>query len=321
MAIEIIDAGELFDLKTEALSKQLLAARLTGEAVLPRLVALTTAPDNPANRSYIRALYKEAGALDRAHLEGQEEPGIFEALSFRDERRMRDYVTEHNAEPGLGMLLLRPFGNEEAAKELGLLQAVSDFQDVDGQAAGLDDRGQTLHTPATVRTCLELVEEANKEHGGLAGITRAAVIGNGPAVGRRTAQELEARGIEVTTITHNQNQHLMKHLGNYDAVIAAAGGPGSVEIINPFYLWRAPDDTRPPIIVIDAGYAVGKGETKPQGNLDRLFRSENFRKTTSLVAKVAVLGAVGAGARVAIFENTFDLAALQRQAVPQTAAV
>lgn len=308
MAVELIDGSLIFNSHTLELSQRLTAAQHAGSLVTPRLEALTTYPHYPANQSYAKALLKEAVEID-PRFDPQDPNSIFGLKSFECERDLLRYVQEHTDNPGLSFLILRPLKDENTAQAIGLFSSLNKLQDVDGQAGA---EGQpTLHTPATVKSCLTLLDYANRENGGIAGLSRVAVIGDGPAVGRKATAELRKRGVDVTVITHNKNQDLLKNLGQFDAVIGAAGGPRSTEIVNPFYLWRPSQDTRPPLIFIDAGYAVAEGETKPQGNLDRLLRSETFRATARLSARVAVLGTVGAGARTEIFENAFCAADLK----------
>lgn len=312
MALTFLDAAPIFGPETAALQDRLQATRATGRLAVPQLVGINLHPDYRPIRWYESGLGAKAAEIDLGHEQRSTDDRLFYSVDCQNENEARRVIESLAGRDGVGILAFRPFQDESQAAQRRVLSAIPDAQNVDGQVEDKELFPQTMHIPATVVSCLRLLEHARAEYGGLFGLGAVAVIGDGPAVGRRAKIEL-ASFADVVNITLDENQEWMENLGYFDAVIAAAGGgPRAAEIITPKQLARKPRDRRPPLVVIDAAYESLPGEKRPQGNLVRNFRDPEFQQQTNLVAIVALLGAVSKGAQTEIFRNTFGVADAQR---------
>lgn len=284
------------------------AARATSGLVIPRLVAVTTLPDHPPVRRYNVRLASQGRKITpegKASFQVAKYPG--------DERAAAQAIERLAEEAGVAILALRPFADEKAAARLDVLDKLPSHKDVDGQ------NSTKHHRASTALVSCKLVDAGIQQLTGerLGSKHTVAVLGKGPAVGRPAIDILENDyEANVVPITLSENKEWRYQLGEFDAVIGAAGGEHGIETIKPHELARDKGDSRAPVVVADAGFELGSDD-EWHGNLHRSFFDDTELEASigmKIDCLVTPLGVVGAATGAETYQHVFEVPGLDEEA-------
>ena len=247
MPARLIDGAALAAATLDAIAAEVRAGVDAG--LRPPCIATVLVGGDPASHTYVRMKVRRAQAAGLATRR-------VDLPATTTTERLLTTIEALSADPEIDGILLQhpvpPQNDERAAFE-----AIAADKDVDGVTFTSFARmaeGAPGFSSATPGGILRLLDEYDVALPGL----EAVVVGQGPILGRPLSALLAAHGATVTSC-HVLTRDLRSHVERAELLISAVGKPGLI-----------PGDwVRPGAVVIDAGYADGRGDVDFDGAHER----------------------------------------------------
>ncbi len=287
MSAEIID-GKKLACDTRAEIARGVADLKAERGVTPGLAVILVG-DNPASVSYVTAKEKacaEAGMLSRE----------IRLLADVAEAELLARIDELNRDDAIhGILVQLPLPRGFSEKKV--IDAIAPEKDVDGFTPVNVGRmliGDECFLPCTPHGIVKLLRVTGTDLSG----AHVVVIGRSNIVGKPVAALLSRRDVNATvTLCHTGTKDLASFTRTADAVVVAAGHPGTL----------TGDMLKPGAIVIDVGVNRVPDTTKPKGY--RLCGDADFESCAKVASAITpVPGGVGPMTITMLLWNTLESA-------------
>ena len=291
MTAKMLDGKALAaDLRAETAAEVEAMRMQTGR--VPGL-AVVLVGDDPASRSYVAAKEKACAAAGIASLKV-----AMPAAATREE--ILGMVASLNADDAIdGILVQLPL--PDAAIERDVIEAIDPAKDVDGfhpENVGRMVLGLPGHVPCTPAGVVELLRRSGMA---LAG-ANVVVVGRSMIVGRPLSILLSQKGADATvTMCHTRTRDVARHTREADAVVVAAGRPGTLTA----------DMVKPGAVVVDVGVNRVSDASRASGY--RLVGDVEFDAVAEKAAAITpVPGGVGPMTIAMLLRNTVEAAKRRR---------
>ena len=268
-----------------------VAALKAEKGIVPGLAVILVG-ENPASVSYVTAKEKaceEAGMLSRE----------IRMAADIEERELLEKIAELNADPAIhGILVQLPL--PKGFDEKKVIDSIAPEKDVDGFTpvnVGKMLIGEKCFLPCTPHGIIKLIEFSGMDLKG----KHAVVIGRSNIVGKPVAVLLSRKETNATvTLCHTGTRDISSFTRNADAVVVAAGRPGTL----------TGDMLKPGAVVIDVGVNRIADETRPKGF--RLVGDADYESCASVASAITpVPGGVGPMTITMLLWNTLESAKLR----------
>lgn len=291
MTAKLLDGKALAaDLRAETAAEVEAMRIRTGR--VPGL-AVVLVGDDPASRSYVAAKEKACAGAGIASFKV-----AMPSTATREE--ILGMVASLNAEDEIdGILVQLPL--PDAAIERKVIEAIDPAKDVDGfhpENVGKMVLGLPGHVPCTPAGVVELLRRSGMA---LAG-ANVVVVGRSMIVGRPLSILLSQKGVDATvTLCHTRTRDVVRHTLEADAVVVAAGRPGTLTA----------DMVKPGAVVVDVGVNRVPDATRASGY--RLVGDVDFEAVAEKAAAITpVPGGVGPMTIAMLLRNTVEAARRRR---------
>jgi methylenetetrahydrofolate dehydrogenase (NADP+)/methenyltetrahydrofolate cyclohydrolase len=208
-------------------------ARLADRGVVPRLVSLAVAGEDPSFESYMRSREQACG---RVGIQSDVETVPAAA------KNLRDAASRLSGDPSVHAILLK-LPLPPGVSEEEVFSRVDPAKDVEGHHplnAGLLALGRPRFVPCTALAVFEILRAEGIELCG----ARVVILGRSRVVGAPLASLLLRKGVDATvTVCHSRTRDLPSIAREADVLVAAVGRPEFVR----------GDWIRPGAVVIDVG--------------------------------------------------------------------
>ena len=238
MTARLIDGSALAASTLERIAEEVRVGVDAG--LRPPCIATVLVGGDPASHTYVRMKVRRAQAAGLATRR-------VDLPSTTTTERLLTTIEALSSDPEIdGILLQHPVPPQ--VDERAAFEAIAADKDVDGvtfasYARMAEDAGG--YSSATPGGILRLLAEYDVALPGI----EAVVVGQGPILGRPLSALLTAHGATVTAC-HALTKDLQAHVERAELLVAAVGKPGLIP-----GAW-----IRPGAVVIDAGYADGRGD-------------------------------------------------------------